>query len=327
MAVTDALPGVEVTVEVDGQPLKEFTDQELEEEPRTITRYVEAVSGKRFILKVEVNKHAKFHGNNYRVSVEVDGHSAQQRLINKPKKSGTPIMASIEGFLVSGTEVKEFMFSGLDLACDGKVLNKEAEVVKKLGVIGVAIEHRNITGISKFKNKTTPDPVGVLSEKALKGEAISHTVEYGGTKTTKTNGCRTKEVCGQPCPAATYLFKYRSNAALRSLLIIPRAPTPESLERREAGSLSQAEIREMQKRLVALESQMRTKPKPEVKRDIKRETKREAADENPRRRKISRPSTGSTQLELELDDDGGSFRETPPSSLGLAKRKEIIELD
>lgn len=115
MAVTDALPGVEVTVEVDGQPLKEFTDQGLEEEPRTITRYVEAVSGKRFILKVEVKNHAKFHGNSYRASVEVDGHSVDRRVIHKPKKSGTPIVKTINGFQVSGTEVKEFMFSGLDL--------------------------------------------------------------------------------------------------------------------------------------------------------------------------------------------------------------------
>lgn len=51
--------------------------------------------------------------------------------------------------------------------------------------------------------------------------------------------------------------------------------------------------------------------------------KREKADENPRPRKISRPSAGDTQFEI--GDDGG-FRQASTSTLA-PDEKVVIELD
>lgn len=50
--------------------------------------------------------------------------------------------------------------------------------------------------------------------------------------------------------------------------------------------------------------------------------KREKADQNPRPRKIARPSVGSTQLEVR--DDGQVRAASTPT---LAEEREIIELD
>lgn len=52
--------------------------------------------------------------------------------------------------------------------------------------------------------------------------------------------------------------------------------------------------------------------------------KREREDDNPRPRKIARPSAASTLLEL--DDDDGEFREVSTDTLGRVER-EIIEID
>jgi hypothetical protein len=49
--------------------------------------------------------------------------------------------------------------------------------------------------------------------------------------------------------------------------------------------------------------------------------KREQADENPRPRKVSRPSAGDTQLEI---DDDGRVRE---SSTPTIAEREVIEID
>lgn len=46
-------------------------------------------------------------------------------------------------------------------------------------------------------------------------------------------------------------------------------------------------------------------------------------DDNPRPRKVSRPSAGDTQLQI---DDDGNFREASVATLGREER-EVIELD
>lgn len=54
-----------------------------------------------------------------------------------------------------------------------------------------------------------------------------------------------------------------------------------------------------------------------------RKIKRERKDENPSPRKVSRPSAGDTQLEL---DDDGSVRESSIATLDR-EEQEVIELD
>ena len=51
--------------------------------------------------------------------------------------------------------------------------------------------------------------------------------------------------------------------------------------------------------------------------------KREKADDNPRPRKVARPSAGDTQLQI---DDDGSVREESTATLA-AEEREVIEID
>lgn len=55
--------------------------------------------------------------------------------------------------------------------------------------------------------------------------------------------------------------------------------------------------------------------------DSKNKVKRERSNDHPRPRKAALPKVNSTQLEL--DGDGGNFRETPALSVGpLAKERD-----
>jgi len=63
MAIFDFLPGFEVTVNVDGEPLKEYNDNEDEIIPgevgkyqasKTVAKYIELVTGKGFTIKLSV---------------------------------------------------------------------------------------------------------------------------------------------------------------------------------------------------------------------------------------------------------------------------------
>lgn len=61
-------------------------------------------------------------------------------------------------------------------------LAKEAKRLAKVGQIEVCvwnIKDIEENGSSAKKRRKRPKGVGVVSEKALKGQALSHTVEYG----------------------------------------------------------------------------------------------------------------------------------------------------
>lgn len=49
-------------------------------------------------------------------------------------------------------------------------------------------------------------------------------------------------------PLATFIFRYRSLRALKSIGIVPRTPSPEPLEERDAESLTVDEARELIRR-------------------------------------------------------------------------------
>ncbi|KAK0268971.1 hypothetical protein LTS00_017413 [Friedmanniomyces endolithicus] len=104
----------------------------------------------------------------------------------------------------------------------------------------------------------------------------------------------------------------RFKEALKSMLIIPRTPTPPPLQEREYDSIDRQDVLELQRQLKAMKEKHKL-------RNVK--VKRERTDDNPRRRKVARSSRHSTQLEL--DEEGGVRESATPT---LAER-EIIELD
>ncbi|KAK0270073.1 hypothetical protein LTR35_014321 [Friedmanniomyces endolithicus] len=99
---------------------------------------------------------------------------------------------------------------------------------------------------------------------------------------------------------------------LKSMSIIPRTPTPPPLEEREYETVNREVFLELQRQLKEMKNKHAVS-------NVK--VKRERTDENPRPRKVARPSRHSTQLEL--DKEGGVRESATPT---LAER-EIVDLD
>ena len=117
-------------------------------------------------------------------------------------------------------------------------------------------------------------------------------------------------------------------AALKSMLIIPRTPTPPPLEERDPTTLNADELRELQKRAQAFKvgimrleiERMLTMRQKHQEGQVK--IKREKNDNSPRRRKAARPHGGGTQYEF----DDGNVRESSTPTPRAAERV-IIEID
>ncbi|KAK4496758.1 hypothetical protein PRZ48_012741 [Zasmidium cellare] len=298
MAVLDGLPGVEVTVQVDGIALKEYEDPDEEELAKTHVCYVESKSEKHFSISVKVKDDFKYKGDSISVLTTADGTDAAYDLYDSDDRDN-----EILGFTAGRTTTK-FRFNDLETVSDGHMTTHEAAKVRSLGELKVQVHHTRQVRIEPGLGQYDHVETGIISEKALKGDSIARK---------RTSKAIVTYPDGQHNPVATFVFRYRSMQALKSMLIIPRTPTPPPLEERDFDTLTREELKELHRRAKEAKEQE----------DTKRKIKRERKDENPRPRKVSRPSNGDTQLEL---DDEGSFRESSTATLDR-EEPEIIELD
>ncbi|KAK3706739.1 hypothetical protein LTR37_012584 [Vermiconidia calcicola] len=294
MAIIDDLPGVRVEIMVDGNVLKEYEDHDLEEDERTITRYVEAVSGQVFAVAVTLPPDCQFKGDFIVFRIHTDGKRVDAWCCHESSTRSRYVMS------------------------DGRMKPDEDTKVKELGTLEVQVLHRLKGPKYRSAPRHAPTSSGeFVSEKAFEDQAISHSIGYVGAAPSETSAAMTtvwrrknSRVPGEPKPAATFKFCYRSNAALREMLIIPRTPTPPPLEELDVEAMSQDQLKEMQRQLQGVQTSM-----------IK--VKREATDDSPRPRKKVRPGRGDTQLEFAED---GKVREASTDTLEAAGR-EVIELD
>lgn len=118
MAVSDVLPGVEVTIVSGNAKLKEYEDDdiELEGQERTITRYVEAVSGQEFEIHWRVDESVEFLGDCMTFHIYVDGQRVMKRYTTdrEVERRGFSLKRC-KGYEVSATETRRFCFAGLDI--------------------------------------------------------------------------------------------------------------------------------------------------------------------------------------------------------------------
>jgi hypothetical protein len=141
MAIQDNIPGLEVTVCIDGKPLEEYdNDEEEEAKPgldpevmkyqaaRTVTKYIESVSDQEFIIQIKLAPPFKMDYACLSTSVQIDGRKVASPLIQKidnlDRFSGdcvvTEFQRRVEGKLVeapgnAGRELlKKFKFAKIE---------------------------------------------------------------------------------------------------------------------------------------------------------------------------------------------------------------------
>jgi hypothetical protein len=129
MAVLDALPGLNVSIHVDGEPLPEYEDETEEETPDgditeyqasgTVCKYVEAMSDKEFCIKITLNSPYKMDCPTLMFRISIDGIHASAPIIKKAafphKLLGdlviSPMRRTVEGVRVEapGSKDREFI--------------------------------------------------------------------------------------------------------------------------------------------------------------------------------------------------------------------------
>ncbi|KAF2127283.1 hypothetical protein P153DRAFT_295534 [Dothidotthia symphoricarpi CBS 119687] len=270
MAVLDDCPGLKAEIIVYAQPLEEYVDEDEEDPPKTVTKYVEAQSGAEFALKW---KFSTPFPTQYGVQavVHIDGVATYNTVMWPEDLHGRRGFANQGGiFEQDGVRfIQNYRFTALNIVeeSDGPV-NLE-NVRKDVGSKGcITLTLRFITNIrrsgspNKARGQAPLSAMGAVPEKALKGDARSHQTTY----VTKHSSCwprvRYDKVDNEPF--ATVVFRYRSLAALKALRIIRDVEKANKVTPTIPLLLQRMRRREAERRDIKQETGIERQPKREL---------------------------------------------------------------
>ncbi|KAH8679979.1 hypothetical protein BGZ60DRAFT_241558 [Tricladium varicosporioides] len=239
MAVIDSLPGLSVTIECNGNTLEEYEDgDELSYKQftptHTVKKYIECVTDAEFKVHIDILPGFKCpdYATHTTMWVDIDGKIGGGW--HNPKRHPT-FSRGFSEFIsrINPSEVsrRKLRFCSIEKVddTDNNRVKSDIKLAENLGEIVVHF-HGTTEGqapelyVPKNQNEGA---VTEISEKALKGQAISHGVALGPERRTyQTPDTQRVYPAGYYKPLAMFKFKYRSRQALQQELIIPRSPSP-----------------------------------------------------------------------------------------------------
>ncbi len=112
MAIIKGVEGIEVTLSVDGKDLNEYVDENNRDEEKTVSRYVEAVSGKDFAVRCRISREAKFEGDSISFKVHADGKKMRGIYMHHRRLKGkAAIERLVEDVRVASNLYQKLVFS------------------------------------------------------------------------------------------------------------------------------------------------------------------------------------------------------------------------
>ncbi|KAF2117494.1 hypothetical protein BDV96DRAFT_685220 [Lophiotrema nucula] len=311
MAILHDWPTLKVNIVVNDVPLEEYPIHGLDL-PKTVARYIPASSGADFTIKYAFTR--PFPADRpVSIGIKIDGYP-----VDEPFHHGRDLFEK-EGYTCSGAMLKaglrwyerKFKFAEISIE-EGNLDPVSEELTHALDSVGTIelsfwfCENASRNVVPKIPPKKL-NHLGVVPEKAVKGESISHQACLGQPEASSSVTYYDADYAEEE-PFATFIYKYRSLKALKSLYVIPRTPTPEPLEDRDIEGMNPRELKVALRRLRQHQfAQQR----------IKREREREGSPETvygdddedeivyigTKRRRLCLPSEQDVVIDLGAEDE------------------------
>lgn len=205
MAILESVEGFRAEVHVDGKALQEFDDDNGEidainvADVRTTTKYIEAVTDATFAIVCTFDTGFSIDHPDVLVRIFIDGKRIREKKcsIAELQKRNKVIIRGRLFISVSQQLIQHFQFSplttGTSFNSSNPIIsqtNKSVEnthgdekIDKGLGTVSVELHRVQIRG-ERIDGRTTSGAsqpaINEVPEKALKGQAISHSVRYLG---------------------------------------------------------------------------------------------------------------------------------------------------
>ena len=201
--------GIEVRIVVNGNVAQGFnSDDDGSEDLRIVTRYIEAISAAHFAVQYTIKPPFQFKCEQLRLILQVDGKEVDRRVCSQAELAKNPhgISNSLAGVTRSQgrtSSIEKFKFSEIktgkhtcaeaDLflkpkltrAGDDTSLVADARIKDQLAGVGTITlkiyrVHKGVFDPRTPSTRTWGDllELEILPEKALKGQALSHSTRY-----------------------------------------------------------------------------------------------------------------------------------------------------
>ncbi|KAI0144583.1 hypothetical protein GGR57DRAFT_326972 [Xylariaceae sp. FL1272] len=258
MAVIKDLPGLKVTIKVDGKDLQEYDDPYIEilddddelellvtatkeTDPVSlnvrhiphVVKYIEATPGKEFVFSLVKEKDFDSGCNHMAVGCEGDGkrYSLIHAPLNQRRGEWHCLLDGTQYGPVGNKRRRPFLFSDLKPVSsedgDEDTLNRSMAQSKDLGTLRVLwFKMKHCRSLRPFASPPIA-PDDSVHEKALKGRALYTKAGLGRETATRYEDPDYEDNFQDPQkqPCAVFEFRYRTREGLIEERIIPR-PTP-----------------------------------------------------------------------------------------------------
>ncbi|KAJ8111165.1 hypothetical protein OPT61_g6169 [Boeremia exigua] len=306
MAVLPSRPGIKMSIVCDGAALQEYDDNDEEPQPNSVSKYIEAISGAEFAIRGELTP--PWQPSTVLLYYYLDQKQVSGRFL-KQVNYRVPSWTALEEGPITVVDGQSFLhkYAFAALRVDDTVTTIGSHVlkdIKGMGEITVKAHYvKKLQDVKPTNNSALSNnikEIGGIPEKALKGNSLSHQTLLvnmrvagyldqalianeslrAGQPTGLVNTASFDYIDPKKQPFATYTFEYRSKDALKSLLVIPRSPSPVPLEERDVDTLTAEEMRELLRRQRERDAAAQTvKQERGIKRELPREWSNTFADD------------------------------------------------
>lgn len=111
MAISDDLPGVTTSVQIHGQALPEYRDDDIQDPERTVSYMIEAMPDQIFEIHARASPHAAFSGSSLAIHFYVDGKYVDGTLIDAADISTHGSSARSRGRYVTSSLLRRYQFA------------------------------------------------------------------------------------------------------------------------------------------------------------------------------------------------------------------------
>ncbi|QIW96859.1 hypothetical protein AMS68_002377 [Peltaster fructicola] len=276
------IPGVSVSIRVDGVALKEYQDPQVRDNADEVVRYIQSTNEAIFDIEVSVDGTFRSPATHLRFECRVDGVRVQRPSLELDQKEHSTVS---KGKQISPNLLKPYCFGKLDLTTEHRTSDqaqKAQERCKDLGTIRVIATPKKALYQTVPRYSEHDDIISSVHGKDAAKMSLDHFIEFASPMTSYTGSVWHCEDVGNQ--KFSFVFHYRSKSTLQLLDFLPEDLNSADLLQKPAAKMTTAEVERMQQLL-------------------RQTTARESTSASTRRALISGDATPRKKVKVEVADD------------------------
>ncbi|EMF08548.1 uncharacterized protein SEPMUDRAFT_121323 [Sphaerulina musiva SO2202] len=172
MAISELLPGLTVSIQINGRELPEYRDEDIQDPERTTSYLIEAVADSIFEIHARANPQAIFAGSSLAIQFYVDGKYVDGTLIDAEDVSETGDSAKSQGRYVSNDMLRKYQFASREQQIE--IVERQSNSLSSRGRLSGRSSATPSVSYTGYKTYTGPGNTGYTARYPLEPTSAVH---------------------------------------------------------------------------------------------------------------------------------------------------------